>query len=212
MENNTNTISSNIATKVAANTATTNLNNYITSITAKDPSFTTIPTSTVWSSSYYNSTTDYYIGKAIEKLPTIIQIKSYQKEGNILNIKYNIILDKFLPESGTLYIYNTNIYGIFNETDDKYWYKKLNLTCDIKDLDKTLSKKPRMKYAILLNDYNIKLSNEEIEDLADPVKYKNFAHLTLENILKSEGFDLNSKNIKLGIHNSLESKMLNLYE
>lgn len=199
-------------------TATSGIENYINSIASTNSTvvnsnlgsiFPYIASSTSYSTCWNY---DYYINKTIEKLPTIIQIKSYQKEGNILNIKYDIVFNKFLPKSGTLYIYNTNIYGIFNEDDDKYWYKKLSLTCDINDLNKVFNKKLKIKYAILLNDYDIKLSNEEIQNLANPIQYKNFAHLTLENILNSEGFDSKSKNTKIDIHNSLESKLINLYE
>ena len=200
------------------NTATSSIENYINSIASTGSTVinsnlgSTIPY-TASSTSYATSWNyDYYINKTIEKLPTIIQIKSYQKEGNVLNIKYDTILDKFLPESGTLYIYNTNIYGVFNKDDDRYWYKKLSLTCDINDLNKAFNKKLKFKYAVLLNDYDIKLSNEEIQNLANPIQYKNFAHLTLENILNSEGFDSKSKNTKINIHSSLESKLINLYE
>ena len=196
--------------KTNPDSVTSNIENYISTIGSPI-------TATSWPSIPYSVHSnawncDYYINLAIEKLPTILQIRSYQKEGNVLNIKYNTILDKFLPESGTLYVYNTNIYGIFNQNDDKYWYKKLSLTFDIKDLEKIISKKLKIKYAILLNDYDIKLSNEEIENLSNPIKYKDFAHSTLEEILNSEKFNLKSKSTKLDIHNALESKLVNLYE
>lgn len=125
-------------------------------------------------------------------------------------IQYKCFLNKYLPNNGTLYLSKLNLYCVFDQTDDEYWYNNLRLTYNLEELKINHMNELNNSFCILINDYDIKLDNQEIIKLSSPWEYKNYAHKLLENLLNSESNK--SKLEKLIYHNSLEKELIDLYE
>ena len=165
-----------------------------------------------WSRSYPPVIHDnyYYIEKLKKQLPTILKIKKAKIVDNNLFIQYKCFFDKYLPNNGTLYLSKLNLYCIFGQADDEYWYNNLKLTYNLDELKVNHINELNNSFCILINDYDIKLDNQEIIKLSSPKEYKNYAHKLLENLLNSE--PNKSKSEKLIYHNALEKELIDLYE
>lgn len=69
---------------------------------------------------FYYGDNDPIITKTIEKLPTLLKIKKALLKYNKLRIEYELILNKYLPDTGSIYIPKFDLYCIFDKNDDKY--------------------------------------------------------------------------------------------
>lgn len=154
------------------------------------------------------------IQTVINKLPIILTIKNALIQNGKLRIKYDVNFDKYLPDTGTLYFQRFAIYGIFDRNDDKYWYKCLELTYDCKELSSKNIGELRHSHCILINDFDKKLDNNEIENLVNPSAYKDFAHALLEeHLLKEDTLKLYpAKSDRVKIHFELEDLLKDLHD
>ena len=156
----------------------------------------------------YHSSYDNLIARTFERLPTILQIKKAEFDNNKLKIKYKVIADKYLPNEGTLFLRALNAYCIFNKDDDEYWYNSIHLTYNNSDINIKNIKNLTNSFCILINDFNLKLDNVEIEWLADPKAYKDYAHKVLEHLYdEDEKSVLTSKITRLKVHTILENSL-----
>ena len=164
---------------------------------------------------FYYGDNDVMITKTIERLPTLLRINKATLKHNKLKITYELVLDKYLPDTGSLYIPRIDLYCIFDTTDDKYWYKCVELTYNDQELNKNKIDELHNNYCILLNDFDIKLDNKELIELTDFSNYRDYAHIVLEKLFLEEEANSKIQTTKATrniMHKKLEDKLKNIHD
>ena len=161
---------------------------------------------TVTASPYFHAASNSYDIKYLfdkKTTPTIVKILNTSIEDKKLKIKYKKYLNKFLPDTGTLFLSKIGVYCTFNKGDDIFWNDTVFLTLE-RNLTSEEIESINDSIAVLINDFDTKLSNEELETITSYDKLKNIIHLTSEKQWIEKDY---SKESRAGLHRELEEKL-----